>query len=250
MKTTRSRFLAVALVVCLFAIGMATFLNYFKYKSTLRHTVNTRVLEIGRGIETSVHSSLALGMDFTELGTLTSLIEREKAADPLISAISIFDPSGRVLYSTDRSRVGVTVPAEWLAAATHTQGRSWMVEETREFVTGLTLKNNFNLTVGVLAMRYARDYVDRNVGAIGIELLAITAAAFVIGALLASVGLLVVLRRFERDMGALEARVADLDSEGPVQVEAFGPLVKELRAAIKAAENGLAQARAKLPAVG
>lgn len=249
MKTTRSRFLAVALVVCLFAIGMATFLNYFKYKSTLRHTVNTRVLEIGRGIETSVHSSLALGLDFTELGTLTSLIEREKAADPLISAISIFDPSGRVLYSTDRNRVGVTVPAEWLAAATQTKGRGWMVEETREFVTGLVLKNNFNLTVGVLAMRYARDYVDRNVAAVGLELVAISAVAFVIIALLVSAGLLVVLRRFESDMGVLEAQVANLDAQGPVRVEAFDPLVEELRAAIKAAENGLAQAREKLPAV-
>lgn len=248
MKTTRSRFIAVALMVCLFAIGMATFLNYFKYKSTVGQTVNTRLLEIGRGIENSVHSSLALGMGFTELGMLPSLIVREKAADPLISAIEVFDTSGRVLYSTDRSRVGETVSAEWLAAATRTKGRGWMVEEPREFVTGLTLKNNFNLTVGMLAMRYARDYVDRNVAAVGLELVAISALAFVIGALLASVALLVVLRRFERDMGALEARVANLDSEAPMQVKAFGPLVEELRAAINAAENSLAQARAKLPA--
>lgn len=249
MKTTRSRFLAVALMVCLFAIGMATFLNYFKYKSTLKQTVNTRLLEIGRGIETSIHRSLALGLDFAELGMLTSLIEREKAADPLISAISVFDVSGRVLYSTDRSGVGMTAPAEWLAAATQTKGRGWIVEEPREFVTGLALKNNFNLTVGVLAIRYARDYIDRNLAAVGLELVAISAVAFVVVALLASAALLVVLRRFERDMGVLEARVANLDAEGPVRVEAFGPLVEELRAAIKAAENGLAQAREKLPAV-
>lgn len=248
MKTTRSRFIAVALVVCLFAIGMATFLNYFKYKSTLRQTVNTRMLEIGRGIQTSVHSSLSLGMDFTELGTLTSLLEREKAADPLILTISVFDTSGRVLYSTDRSRLGIAVPDEWLAAATRTKERDWIVEEPREFVTGLVLKNNFNLVVGVLAMRYAREYVDRNVTAIGLELLAISAVALVIVALLVSAALLVVLRRFERDMGALEAQVANPDSQSAVPVEAFGPLVEELRAAIKAADHGLDRAWAKLPA--
>ena len=35
MGTIRVRFIVVALVVSFFAVGMAAFLNYFKYKSTI-----------------------------------------------------------------------------------------------------------------------------------------------------------------------------------------------------------------------
>lgn len=250
LKTTRVRFIGVALLVCLFAIGMATFLNYFKYKSTLRQIVNTRLLVIGLGIENSIQSSLALGLNFAEIGTLQGLIEREKVADRLISAISVFDTGGRVLYSTQSDRVGQAVPANWLGAATRTTSRDWFVEEPDEFTAGLALKNNFDLTVGHLVIRYARGYVDRNVSAMGVQLATISAIAFACVVLLVPLALLVILRRFERDMHALEERVAGTDSDrvGPV-APAFAPAVEELRTSIKAAEAGLAQARAKLAAV-
>ena len=70
MGSTRVRFVLVALVVSFFAVGMAAFLNYFKYRSTVAHIAQARVLVVGRGIENSVQASLGLGMQFAELGTL------------------------------------------------------------------------------------------------------------------------------------------------------------------------------------
>lgn len=237
-------------MVCLFAIGMATFLNYYKYKSTVTKTVTTRLLVVGRGIENSVQSSLALGMTFAELGTLPGLIEREKTADRLITAIEVFDTSGRVLYSTERGRAGGSVAARWIEAATRAAGSDWFVEEADNAVAGLALKNNFNLTVGYLVIRYARDELERNVGRVGMELLAIGAAALLGAVLLAWLALLPVLARFERDMRALEQRIAAPDAAGTGQVpDAFASAVEELRAVIWEAEGGLAQARAKLEAV-
>jgi len=67
MGRIRVRFIMVALVVGVFAIGMAAFLNYFKYKSTFAGVVRERVLVVGRGIENSVQTSLSLGMQFSEL---------------------------------------------------------------------------------------------------------------------------------------------------------------------------------------
>src|SRR5260221_27801 len=58
MGTIRVRFILVALVVSFFAVGMAAFLNYFKYKSTIGGIVKSRVLVIGRGI--AVTAPLAL----------------------------------------------------------------------------------------------------------------------------------------------------------------------------------------------
>src|SRR6185295_3829202 len=110
MGTIRVRFILVALVVSFFAVGMAAFLNYFKYKSTIGGVVKSRVLVIGRGIENSVQASLQLGMQFTDLGTLTQLLQRERSSDRVIRGIDVFDSSGQVIYSSDRNRVGQKVP--------------------------------------------------------------------------------------------------------------------------------------------
>src|SRR5215813_334316 len=84
MGTIRVRFILVALVVSFFAVGMAAFLNYFKYKSTIGNIVKSRVLVIGRNIENSVQASLSVGMQFMEIGTMNALLSREKASDRLI----------------------------------------------------------------------------------------------------------------------------------------------------------------------
>jgi len=245
MKSTRTRFIGVAVLVCLFATGMATFLNYFKYKSTFGQIVQSRLLVIGYGIENSVQSSLGLGMSFTELGMLPSLMEREKAADRLITGIDVFSTSGSVLYSTEPSRVGQPVPEHWLAAATRTKGREWHSAAERELVAGISLKNNFDLTVGYLALRYTREHVERGVARMGVRLLAIGGITFLCASLLAALILVAILRRYERDMQAIGERIAGRGDAAAVPT-AFAPAVEELREAIGGAESSLARVRAGL----
>jgi hypothetical protein len=250
MKSTRSRFVAVAAVVCLFATGMATFLNYYKYKSTLGEIVATRMLVIGLSIENSIQSSLALGLNFNELATLPALMERERLADKLIAGIDVFDAQGKVLYSTDAPRVGSKVPAAWAsAAAAPNKDNEWQVAEPDQLVAGIALQNNFNLTVGYLAMRYAREYVDSNVREMGMHLLAVGAAVFAAAVALVSLLLTAFLRRYERDMRAIEARLAG-SGEAAAVPAAFAPALEELREAMGDAEAGLAQVRAGLKSGG
>lgn len=244
MKSTRARFIGVGILVCLFAIGMATFLNYFKYKSTLTQIVKARLLVIAYGIENSVQSALGLGMGFGEIGTLPQLIAREKGADALITGIELFDPSGRILYSTDRERVGKSAPPQWLEAAKGMQSkdRDWFSLHDAEAATGISLKNSFDLTVGYVAVRYDNDDLRRNVAAMGKRLLIIAAGAVVAVSVVVALLLSFVLRRFERDMNAIRARTA---GTGPAQSvpPAFAAAVETLRGAIDSAERDIAQAR-------
>src|SRR5687767_6442203 len=103
MGTIRVRFILVALVVSLFAVGMSAFLKYFKYKSTIRSIVNSRLFLVGRGTEHTVHASLQVGMQFTDIGTLPQLLQREQSSDRLIRGIDVFDSSGQIIYSSDRA---------------------------------------------------------------------------------------------------------------------------------------------------
>ncbi len=248
MKSTRSRFIAVAVVVCLFATGMATFLNYYKYKGTLGKIVATRMLVIGLGIENTIQSSLALGLSFGELSTLPALLERERTADRLIAGIDVFDAAGKILYSSDAARVGARVPESWsTAAAAPDKDNEWHVEGKEHLIAGIALKNNFDLTVGFLCLRYSREYVDTNVDAMGLRLLAIGAAVFACAVVLVSLLLTMFLRGYERDMRAIDARIGG-NGEAAGVPDAFAPAVEELREAIHDAEASLAQARAGLKA--
>jgi len=247
MKSTRSRFIWVAILVFLFATGMATFLNYYKYKSTFAQIVKSRLLVIGYGIENSVQTSLGLGMGFSELGALPDLMEREKAADKLITGIDVFDSAGKMLYSTDPARVGKAAPERWVANATGigAKGKEWQAEDEREFVAGISLKNNFDLTVGYLALRYTRDHVDANVEKMGWRLLLIGAVTFACASAFAALILMLILRRYERDMQAIGERIAG-GGEAQAVPEAFRPPVEELRDAIAGADASIAGVRRKL----
>jgi hypothetical protein len=251
MGTIRVRFICVALVVSLFAVGMAAFLNYFKYKSTIGGIVKSRVLVIGRSIENSVQASLSLGMQFTELTTLAALMEREKAADRLIRGIDVFDDTGQVIYSTEPSRVGQRVMRAWTESAARSKSTEWTSESPDEYVAGISLKNNFDLTVGYLALRYSREYVDSAATKAAREISLAALIAFLGIALIAPLALIVVIRRFEQDLRTLEIAASHLEDRGAPPAltgSAFDNAIGNLRGSLRDANAALDDLRTKLDA--
>lgn len=251
MGTIRIRFILVALVVGFFAIGMSAFLNFFKYKSTFGEIVRDRVLVVGRGIENAVQASLNVGMQFSELGTLQTLMQRELAADKLIVGIDVFDAAGQVIYSTDAARVRREVPAAWMQSAQRSKTSEWAAEEGHEIIAGISLKNNFDLTVGYLAIRYSRAYVDGAARAVGREILVASLVAFVAVALVTPLALVVVIRRFERDLRVLETAVTHLEDGSPPPQptgSVFDAAIASLGDSLRAARAELDEVRRKLDA--
>lgn len=243
MTSTRARFVIVALLVCSFAIGMATFLNYYKYKSTVGQIVKSRVLVVANAIENSVQASLALGLSFGELNMLGALLDRQAASDSLILGIDVFDTSGKKLYSTDAASVGKSVPAAWMDAVGRTKA-DWFVEEPAQFVAGIAIKNNFNLTSGFLSVRYSRSYVDAAAARIGNQLLIRAFQVLAIIALLAPIVLTLVMRRFESDMRKIESAVVGT-AVGKDGKAAFAG-ARSLTTTLQEAEIGLVHVRSLL----
>ena len=148
MKSTRIRMIVVAMVVCLFAVGMATFLNYFKYRSTTDRLVKARLVVIGKSIENTIQASLAVGLSFSDLDMLPEQMERELAADDTILGIKVFDTTGKALYATDRLRHLRAVPRTWCDAADWRGNADWFVNEGNESIVGIASKNKFGLIGG------------------------------------------------------------------------------------------------------
>ena len=255
MGTIRFRFICVALVVSFFAVGMAAFLNYFKYKSTIGGIAKTRVLLVGRGIESSVQASLGLGMQFAELSQLNQLMARERTSDRLVRGIDVFDVGGNILYSTDARRVGDRVPPNWVATGERSKANEWSVEGADEYLAGISVRNAFNLTVGYIGLRYSREEVDQAAAKAGREILLSALASFVGIALVVPLALIVVIRRFERDLHVLESATSRLETPGaaiPAAAAsgAFGEAITQLRGSLAQANRSLDELRTRLDSAG
>ena len=258
MKSTRARFIVVALLVSFFAIAMATLLNYFKYRSTVAEVVKTRVLYVADGIEDNVSAALALGLPFAEMPTMQALIQRERTTDSLIAGIELFDPLGNIVYATDKTRIGKQVATDWLSEATQqrrdrSRPASWTTTEGDERVIAVVLRNNFDLKVGYLTMRYPQRYVDDASKSMGMELIKIAGVVFLICALLCVAVLNLIIRRFEKDMDSLAETLqeagAPIVMDGAAELpDGIGESLDEYNTQVQAAQNQINVARKHLRA--
>ena len=249
MESTRNRMIVVAVLVCGFAVGMAGLLNYFKYRSTVHRLVVDRILATGRSVENSIQSSMLLGLQFGDIGTLPGTLDREAATDDVITGIDVFNTNGAMLYSTDRKLVSQLVPPDWLDAAQRASNGGWFVDGKRESAAGISIENNFGLTIGYLALRYSNERVHRSTQNAGRQIAIGSLLVFLLSAALSSLALLVVMRRLGRDVAAVEVALKATD---PVRACAatgrglFGAALQRFAETVRAAETELASLRASL----
>ena len=249
MAKTKPQLIVVAVLVCLFAVGMAGFLNFFKYRSNAERIIKERLVVTGTSIENSIQSSLALGLQFADLGTLPETLERERATDDLILSIEVFDTEGKPLYSTDRLRASRDVPAAWVEAARLAAPNDWFVKSGTESAAGIAIQNNFGLVIGYLALRYSEEQVSNSMNAVARQLALSALAVFAVAATLASLALVGVMGRLTRDFDAVEAALRSRDGSRlspAVQNGPFGRALRRFFETVRRAEADIAQLRGEL----
>jgi hypothetical protein len=246
--------IAVAVLVCGFAVGMAGLLNFFKYRSTANKIVTERLVVTGKSVENSIQASLSLGLQFADIGTLPGTLDRERATDNLILGIDVFDMDGKPLYTTDRLRATRPVPEAWLAAAKKAdtdkhEGGNWFVQDNNESAAGISVQNNFGLTIGYLAIRYADERVRDAAYAVGREIALSSLLVFLVSALAASLAVMWVMRRLNRDVGEVEVALRSGDTARAAAVAArspFGAALKRFVRTTHGVERELADLRARM----
>lgn len=250
MNKARSQMILIAVLVCLFSVGMAGLLNFFKYRSTSDRLIKERLVVVGLGIENSIRSSLALGLQFSDLGTLPEMMQRERGTDEMIRSIEVFDTEGKTLYSTDRLRAMRGVPESWKSEAKDADGDQWMVKAGLNSAVGIPVKNNFGLVIGHLALRFDEAQVDASTWGVARELVIISLIVFVCSAVLATLALLAVLGRMTRDLEAVEQTLKSGTDLSPRAARAIrGPFARPLLRffdTVRGAESQIALLRSRL----
>lgn len=249
MQSTKRRMVGVAVLVCGFAVGMAGLLNYFKYRATATAIIKERLLVTGRSIDNSIQSSLALGLQFADIGTLPGTMQRERSTDDLILSIDIFDNDGHMLYSTDSLRMDRPVPAHWVEAARGAGDGGWFTEHQDESAAGMKIENNFGLTMGHLVLRYSSERVAESIHAVGRQLALSSLLMFLVSAGLSSLALMRVMNKLERDIGAAEQALQAggvASNLGATARGPFGPALRRFVDTVRLADSQINELRAQL----
>ncbi|MEI6206924.1 MAG: hypothetical protein WCP20_09095 [Desulfuromonadales bacterium] len=210
MNSTNGTLFVVVAVVLTFALGMATFLTHYKFKSLVSGLMQSRVLVIGNEIQDNVEKSLSLGLSLQENNTLQGLIERELRSDDLITAIVLSDAAGAVLYSTEPAQQGKKIDKSWLKASSVSKKENWTVNERNAFVAGMPLKNNFGITLGNVALSYSKKPLERSMGIMGNVLQQSALLVLMIAVISASLLLVFAFSRYRKELLAAEEDLAVL----------------------------------------
>ena len=249
MNSTRPQMIIVAVLVCMFAVGMAGLLNFFKYRNNAERIIKERLVVTANAIENSIQSSLALGLQLADLGALPDTLNRERASDDLILSIDVFDLQGKPLYGTDRLRAGRNVPADWLSAARLAAGRDWFVRRGTESAAGIAIETNFGLVVGYVALRYSEETAKESTNAVARELALMTFGVFIAAALVASLAMVALMGRVARDFDAVEAAVrsgAPARSSEALRKGPFGRALRRFMDSVLSAQAEIALLRGEL----
>jgi len=184
-----------------FALGMAGVLNYAKFASTMSGLLQANVALAIQPIEQAVRLSQALGLNVSSMEAMPELLARQVRVDSSIVAISLSDPSGKILYSSS-PELPTTIHKAWLDAARRAPlGKLWVAESGEEVAAlGKVLVNSFDLPVAIIVVSYStakNDVVKRGL----IPELVVSALKVGVGAVLLGLFGLMALGRLSRRNG-------------------------------------------------
>ena len=142
-----------------------------------------RVAHLLSAVKQNAEASLSIGLALDQISTLQNRIEREKAGDPSILAIEVFNPSGRAVYSTDVSVTGETVSADWVRRLS-TPG-TWQAVERGETVFGSHFENDLGVAGGIAVTVSDESHLNR-IDRLAVDLILRAAPLALIAALVAA----------------------------------------------------------------
>lgn len=157
MEALPRRLFWLAFWVVGFAVGMTGLLLYFKYQSVFTGLQRDRILLVAREIDEIAERDLSLGQDFWSIDTLPEVIERRRTAETFLQGIDVAGPDGRIAYASDLSRMGSSLPPEWLPRIAKTAPYAAFAPTADLAVVSAPIRNGFGQVAGYTVVRYGRE---------------------------------------------------------------------------------------------
>ena len=206
--------LSATIVAIVFSTAIVTVaLNYLKFQNLLEDYSAGIYQFVVSDLRSTVESGIDLGLPLNVLTNIQTVIDRRNAQDKAILRIAVFNESGRIIFDTDRSKIGEATPPAWRPG--HAGAGGWRFSRGGEWIARAPIVNNFEQEVGGIVLRYDPDVVGRKTTSI---LVAMTSEAVVvngIGSLLAILGVWLLVKRTRRALADSVRAIADASARGP-----------------------------------
>lgn len=174
-----------------------------------------RVANLLGTLRASTEANLSIGLLLDQISLLQPRIEREKASDPSILAIDIFNGAGRAIYSTDRSVIGEEVAPDWVRRLSTDE--VWTAAERGDTVFGTRFENDLGVAGGI-SVTVSDEARSSRADRLGLDLISRTAIltlAAALAATLAAVAFAYVMTRpFDRAARILSGEGVTSNDDG------------------------------------
>jgi sensor histidine kinase regulating citrate/malate metabolism len=206
----------ISLIIAL-AIGLISFLNYYNYEKTYRQLNVSRITVVARDLRQAIEAGLNVGLaprNNTQLDSALSIARDH--TEGLRFAVVIDEYANRTI------EVGqAAAEQDWLKRIQSVgNDLSWTGEGRDSYQVGLPFRNSFGVMVGAVILGYDKTAIDRANAAMRWTLLIDWLSAVTVLTILALLGVRMITRRLESELGQAEAM---LDQAQP------GATIPELR---------------------
>jgi hypothetical protein len=220
----------LVLAVCCWTIWQ------FAFTSQLYDLRESRFQFSLANVRATLESGLRLGFTLSDLPGTQAMIEQVRAREQDIQSIDVFDPAGRILFTTDQSGVGASLPDTWrIACMSSPPGAIWRSEDEDGNLQCTVAINGYDQISGGVLLRYRLQGLHGVRGSLsgrGSPLLGV----LVLLSLLGSTAGWLILRPTEQHLNLLiaavegQASATDDDMAGPAAsaLEKLGQIHSEL----------------------
>jgi hypothetical protein len=198
------RLSAMLIFVLTVSLALAGTLSYVKFEKALVQVVVSRHNTTLRAVADTIETGLTLGLNLEEIQNYRHLIDQVLHQHSDLLAAQVLDTAGHPVFSQTRPEVPATLP--WHSATIPTE--AWNRIGAATITLGQPVTNSFGRVSGTLVLDFSRDSYDRPLNDIAPFMGEAALVVEAIGAALAVLLGLVLIRPFNRSLDAIETQVA------------------------------------------
>jgi hypothetical protein len=158
---------SVLIVVVLGALSILAALQFNRIESNL---IRGRLAVLATTVQAPFQSAVRLGLPLASVRSAAAILERPRITDPQIAAIHVFEPTGRIIHSSETDPP-TSVRAEVLFAISDANQSAWSVDAGDFIFTGMKINNAAGATVGGVVVAYPKIDLLKSVQAMIARLL-------------------------------------------------------------------------------
>lgn len=225
-------------------IGLAT----LQFGEVDERLLGERLIVLAKRTAAPLEAAATLGLPLSSVRTAPAVLERTRQADEAITAIHIFDSTGRIVHSTTTDPP-LVLPRNAIAARAAAAGKPWYLRTSDSIFGSIDIAGRDDATAGGVLIVYPDRAGITRTRAMAAELtlaaISVLAVSAALGAALLRLGLASQLRLFETIDNAVDQ--SERDSWRRVAGGPPVPVSSDAHAGLLALLN---QAEARYRAVG